>query len=265
MLNQAVTSLTGARCTPQRPFDVAVIIPTVLRPTLPRAVRSVYAQSFPGTIQILLGVDVIGGNTSLLTEIARDCPDRCALTVFDLGYSTSVRHGGLHPARDGGVLRTVLSYAANSRHVAYLDDDNWWHEGHLGSLLGAVRGRNWAWSLRWFVDPVTRRPLCIDEWESVGPGAGFFNERFGGFVDPNCLLIDKLACEPVLRWWSVPLHGDPVGMSGDRHVFKALAAGGKYAGTKRATAYYVINPEDGMHPYRRRWIEERTKVAAPAA
>jgi hypothetical protein len=261
MITRAASTLTAARRDPQRPFDVAVVIPTVLRPSLPRAVASVYRQSGVASIQVLLGIDSPGGDSSLLGDLARQCPDHCALTVLELGYSTSVRHGGLHPARDGGALRTILSYAANSRHVAYLDDDNWWHPSHLSTLLHAARGRDWAWSLRWYVDPDHETPLCIDRWESVGPDAGVFRERFGGFVDPSCLLIDKIACEPVLRWWSIPLPGDPVGMSADRHVFAWLRRHGRDAGTNQATAYYTIHPSDGMHQRRLQWIDSSRQVA----
>jgi hypothetical protein len=46
----AVTTSTGG----QTPFDVAVVIPTVLRPTLLRAVRSIFRQDLKGRIQILI-------------------------------------------------------------------------------------------------------------------------------------------------------------------------------------------------------------------
>jgi hypothetical protein len=261
MKTQATNSLTACPYD-QHPCDVAVVIPTVLRPTFSRAVRSVFRQAGVTSIQILVGIDKAGGNTSLLDELARQCPSHCALTVLDLGYSTSVRHGGLHPARDGGALRTILSYAANSRYVTYLDDDNWWHPNHLRSLLNAVQGHDWAWSLRWYVDAERGEPLCVDHWESVGPELGVFKQRFGGFVDPNCLLIDKIACEPVLRWWSIPLPGDPVGMSADRHVFAWLRQHGRHAPTGQATACYVIHPSDGMHLQRLRWIAESSRQSA---
>jgi hypothetical protein len=263
MIAPAVETYAASSGLPQNPFDVAVVIPTVLRPSLVRAVDSVFAQNFHGSVQILLGIDKAEGDVAVLTEVGRRCPDHCALTLFDPGYSTSVRHGGLHPAKDGGCLRTVLSYLANSRHVAYLDDDNWWHEDHLGSLLHAVAGHDWAFSLRWYVDYDTQRPLCVDEWESVGPDDGCFKARFGGFVDPNCLMIDKIACEPALRWWSIPLNGDPVGMSCDRHVFHFLKNHKKGNRTGLATSYYVINPRDAMHSLRAKWIEDKLDSRPP--
>ncbi|AMV25172.1 hypothetical protein VT84_12305 [Gemmata sp. SH-PL17] len=240
--------------TAARPFDVAVVIPTLLRATLDRAVRSVYAQTFPGTIQVLVGVDVRRGDPGVLDALAACAPGHCALTVFDPGYSTSARHGGVHPSGDGGALRTILSYAAHSRLVTYLDDDNWWGPEHLGTLARAAEGRGWAYSLRWFVDRATGRPLCVDRWESVGPDAGCYRDRFGGWVDPNCLLIDKSVCEPVLRLWSVPLPGDKLRLTGDRHVFADLRTRGPGGATGRATVFYTLSPEDVMYPQRLEWV-----------
>ena len=45
----------------QTSFDVAVVMPTLLRPSLKRAVESVFAQDVRGRVQILIGVDVAEG------------------------------------------------------------------------------------------------------------------------------------------------------------------------------------------------------------
>jgi hypothetical protein len=249
---------------PPGPYDVAVVIPTVGRPSLARAVRSVYAQQFPGTVQVLIGVDTWQGSPGLLTELAAEAPGRCAVLVFDPGYSTAARHGGFCPAGTGGALRTILSHAAHSRLVAYLDDDNWWGPDHLATLVAAACGHDWAYSLRWFADPATGAPLCVDTWESVGPGAGVFRDRFGGFVDPSCLLVDKVACEPALGRWCRPLPGDGSGMSTDRSVFAYLSTHGRGAGTGRATAYYALSPSDPNHGPRLRLIGQARAAADKA-
>jgi hypothetical protein len=243
----------------QTPFDAAVVIATVLQPTLGRAVRSVYGQRFPGRIQVLVGVDMRVGDPAILDGLRRDCPAHCVLSVLDLGYSTASRNGGLYPGGSGGALRTILSYAANSQFIAYVDDDNWFAEDHLRTLKEALVGHDYAYSLRWFVDRDSGRPLCIDEWESVGPGAGVYVKKFGGFIDPNCLMIDKLKCDPVLRWWCFPLPGDKRAMSEDRMVFQHLHDHHKGVGTGRATSYYVIRPEDVNHPKRLQWISQKVE------
>jgi hypothetical protein len=237
-------------------FDVAVVIPTIGRATLQRAVRSIYSQHFQGRIQVLIGVDEWKGDRSVIKELIANASSNCAVTAFDLGYSTATRNGGLHPAGTGGALRTILSYAAHSRHVVYLDDDNWWGPDHLASLVDTITGQDWAYSLRWFADVDTSAPLCVDTWESVGPDAGVFKDRFGGFVDPSCLMIDKIACEPALRLWCEPMPGDPTGMSTDRAVFEYLRHHGRGAATGRATAFYQLSRSDTNHEVRMQLINE---------
>jgi hypothetical protein len=239
----------------QLPFDVAVVTPTILRPALADAIASIFAQDFKGRIQLLVGVDVQRGDPALFDRICASRPSNCVVQLFYPGYSTSVRHGGLYAAQDGGALRLVLSHLANSPLIAYLDDDNWWHPRHLGVLLQAIRGVDYAFTHRWFVHPLTKKIVARDEWESVGPGRGIYVEKFGGFIDPSCLMIDKRKCADVLPFWTRPLPGDFRGMGADRSVYAALSA--KFTGVRvdEPTVYYRMNPDDPMH-------SERMKVMA---
>jgi hypothetical protein len=230
--------------------DVAVVMATILRPGLVDAVQSVFAQTFAGRIQLLLGVDRPIGDLEVLERACRNRPRNCIVQVLYPGYSTSVRHGGVSSAQSGGALRTVLSYLANTPFIAYLDDDNWWHPDHLRQLRQAIEGHDWSYSLRWFVHPQSRRAVCIDEWESVGPDRGVFREQFGGFVDPNCLMINKLRGVETMPLWNTPLPGDHSGMSSDRVVFEVLRRYGRGAATGQATVYYHIDPKDTRHAVR---------------
>ena len=241
----------------QPAFEAAVVIPTILRPSLCEALKSIFAQDLCGRIHVLVGVDFPGGNAkpdlSLIENACRDIPENCLVQVLYPGFSTSVRHGGLSEARDGGTLRTVLSHLANSDYVAYLDDDNSWAPEHLRSLRRALVDMDYAFSLRWFVHPQTGQKIAVDEWESVGPGAGVFNERFGGFVDPNTLMVDRRRCREAIVAWTIPLPGDVKAMSADRMVFARLL---KHlgAGSGLPTSFYRIDPMDSMHPRRLEWL-----------
>jgi hypothetical protein len=55
-------------------FDVAVVMPTILRGGLVTAARSVYAQDFDGRIQLLIGIDNPIGSLKLLETIRGECP-----------------------------------------------------------------------------------------------------------------------------------------------------------------------------------------------
>jgi hypothetical protein len=207
-------------------YDFAVVMPSLLRPTIAQALRSVFAQEFSGTVQTLVGIDVPLGDARAIEAACRDRPDSHTLLLLDPGYSTSVRHGGLHPAWDGGALRTVLSYLAASRRVAYLDDDNWWAPGHLGSLGAALQGHDFAWAERIHVDRATRVPGA-----PIPPD---------GFIDPNCLAIDKLACEALLRWWGLPKRDSGSGIDADRQVSRFLTEQFRGRGTGQASVYYAM-------------------------
>jgi hypothetical protein len=228
-------------------YDTAVIIPTVLRPHLKRAVHSVYKQDFKGTVQILVGIDVAQGPRTILDELRAECPPRMTLSVVDPGFSTSRRHKGYYSIWGGGALRSMMSYAANSRFLAYLDDDNWWGPRHLSDLRKAIARHDWAYSLRWYVDPVSLKPICVDRWESVGPGKGIYAKlyKYGGHVDTNCLMIDKRRCHWALPAWCLPhTHkGQRPGGGEDRVMFQLLSSKFRGAATGRATAFYLVNKE----------------------
>lgn len=229
-------------------YDCAVVIPTVLRPELARAVQSVYAQDFPGTVQIMIGVDVVQGDAGIIDALRATCPERMELTVVDPGYSTNRRNGGFYDIWGGGSLRTILSYAANSRYIAYLDDDNWMATNHLSTLRTAIEGHHWAHSLRWYVDPDALQPVCVDEWESVGVGRGMYAKihEHGGHVDANCYMLDKDKCHWVFPAWSAShVHSLKTVRKGsggeDRSVFRILRNGFAGANTGQATIYYVMS------------------------
>jgi hypothetical protein len=229
----------------QAPFDAAVVMVTVARGTFAQALRSVYAQQFAGRIQVLVGIDKWIGERAHVEALARESPSHVAVTILDLGYSTSQRNGGIYPSHYGGALKTILSYAANSRYVTYLDDDNWYAPTHIASMLAAIAGKAWAFSLRHFVDAKSGDVLCLDTWESMGPGRGVYAQTQGGFVDTNCFFLDALACQDVFCEWAMTRFQG--GTGGDRQVLAKLR--GRAFGSNGAHTVFYRTRLEGMHPY----------------
>lgn len=230
----------------QQPAEIAVVMPTLLRPCIADAVRSLYAQDFAGPIQIAIGVDMAEGDAGVIAEVAQERPPHVSLLLLQLPWSTSVRHGGVHTALDGGSLRSILSFMANARYVAYLDDDNTWRADHLSKLYAAIQGKAWAYAQRMLVDMDSGRELGVDQWDSVGPNAGRFAAQ-GGFIDTNCLMVDKVICARALGRWSESGTGKP-GLTADRNFFAAIreAAHGAVA---EATVRYAIRPTNVLHTF----------------
>ena len=229
----------------QRPFDVGVVMVTVVRPTFAQALRSVFAQRFAGRIHILVGIDRWQGDRASVEALHAECPSHVAVSIVDLGYSTSQRNGGIYPSYYGGALKTILSYAANSRVVTYLDDDNWYAPDHLESMLRAIAGKAWAFSLRHFVDSESSDVLCADTWESLGPNRGVYGKAQGGFVDTNCYFIDKLACNDVFPEWAMTRFAG--GTGGDRQVLEKLR--NRACGSNDAHTLFYRTRLVGQHPY----------------
>jgi hypothetical protein len=234
---------------PARTADIAVVIPTVCRDTLKRAVESVFAQCFAGTVQVLVGVDVdlFGHGDALRHSLEAHCPSHIILTWLDLGYSTSRRHGGVHSCQFGGALRSILTLCAQSETVTYLDDDDWYEALHLDRIKTAIHGKHWAYSLCWYADSDQGRSLCVDEIESVGPDRGIY-KKFGGFVRPSALAINKLLVPHVIPAWAHSV--TPNGDGEDRLVFDLLRRVTRFGSTGRPTVCYALDPRDGMHQLR---------------
>ena len=240
-------------------MGAAVVIPSILRPQLRRALESVFAQRFDGRIHVLVGIDTPVGDIGLIDEVCSRRPSHCVVQVFWPGFSTSARHGGLTPPGDGGALRAILTYLANSPYVAYLDDDNWWDPEHLRQLRAALDVADWAFALRWYVHPASSRPVCVDAWESVGPGRGVYDEVLGGYVDPNCLMFNKVACPFAPQYWNFPMQDHP--LTADRHVFAFLLRHHAWRGTGCATAFYTLQPNDKVHARRLGWLGSAYEAA----
>jgi hypothetical protein len=227
---------------PQRPTDVAIVMPTILRPEITRAIQSIYQQDFQGRIQILIGVDKQLGPIEPLLECLKQRPANVSALVLTMPWSTSERHGGIHKAMDTGSLRTVLSFMANSRLITYLDDDNTILQPHIKLLIQALKGKAWAFTQRFLVDDKTNENLGIDQWDSVGPNRGRMAKQ-GGFVDTNCLMIDKLHCGRALPLWS-----EGPGMTADRSFFSAIR-NAPYGEVAEATVRYYIRKDSILHSF----------------
>jgi len=234
-------------------FDFAVVIPTVLRPSLLQACQSIVAQTVEGSINVVIGVDYPRGPLKLLDDVRRLERDNRKITIIHPGYSTSSARGGVFPNPFGGALRTICSFAANARHIAYLDDDNWYAPDHLETLARAIQGKAWAFSRRWYVDEVTRDPLSEDRWESLGPGKGIYAESHGGFCDASTLLLDARQNFDLFPIWSFA--GNESGTGEDRRIFIELRKR-PFGESDRATVFYAIRRSDELHVQRLRLMRE---------
>jgi hypothetical protein len=204
----------------------------------------------------MVGVDHDPENKSegLFKELNGTRPANTSLTWLDVGYSTSMRHGGVHSCFFSGSLRSALTFLADAEIVVYLDDDDWLHEDHIAQIMAAIEGKKWAYAYSVFADGNSGTPLCADEIESVGVNKGVYAEKFGGFVRPSGMAINKLKLMHLIHLWSISPY--PKGHGVDRLVFDRLRHE-EHGCTGNATVFYVIDPRDTMHPVRLEFMKSK--------
>lgn len=253
-MNTQLVAPTPARGAGQH--AIAVVLLTTCRASLARAVRSVFEQRLDRRIQLLIGVDRDPHRQldSLLAALVPDCPPHVSLSLINLGYSTSQRHGGVHACYYGGSLRSALTLLADSQVVAYLDDDDWYKPDHCASLLRAIDGHKWAYAYSVYADGNSGQELCVDGLESVGVDQGLYATRFGGFVRPSALAIDKLQLLHIVHLWSCAAFA--AGDGEDRLLFEQLRRE-PHGCTGSATVCCALDPSDALHAQRLQFMRER--------
>lgn len=104
---------------------VSVVIPTVLRPALARAVASVANQNFEGDIEIIVVID-----------LERTPSSEKQLAALDLSVSRTLWTGG---GRRASAARNIGVESATGEFVAFLDDDDEWLPNKLARQMEHAR------------------------------------------------------------------------------------------------------------------------------
>ncbi|MBW4551189.1 MAG: glycosyltransferase [Aphanocapsa sp. GSE-SYN-MK-11-07L] len=107
--------------------DVSIIIPTYNRISmLKEALKSVYAQEYSGTYEVIVVDDASHDSTSEI--IARDYPD-----IHLISLQENVGHGS---ARNHGIK------SAKGKYIAFLDSDDLWKPNYLEVQASALANQN---------------------------------------------------------------------------------------------------------------------------
>jgi glycosyltransferase involved in cell wall biosynthesis len=194
--------------------SVVTIIPTIGRPSLSRAVASALAQHVPGHRVIVV------------TDGPRELP---ALPPEVRVIRTS-RQCGV-----AGVVRNIALRSSSSDHVAFLDDDNVWHEDHLASCLQTLRA--------------TQATLVYASAVRVGPDGTHYDTagrpwnrdaaRWDNFVDTSAVVCRRIRG---LRFSRVP-RGAIHRFSEDWDLVYRVSRRYRVAWTGRATLDYTLSAE----------------------
>lgn len=99
---------------------------------------------------------------------------------------------------NGHRIYGAMSYIAEGEYLCFLDQDNWFDDIHVESLVETIKaGNEWAYSLRKIVSQEGTY-ICNDDCESLGKWKSVLNDNF---IDVNCYMIPKMAAIGFSPYW----------------------------------------------------------------
>jgi len=155
-------------------MKVAIITPTIGTKYLKRNLESVSKQTYK-TKHVVVVDGPQYDNLDLL-----EYKDK---TIVHLPENTG---GGGY---NGHRIYAAMPYLIDADYFIFLDEDNWIDENHVESLVNAVKGKEWAFSLRKIVDKEGDY-ICNDDCESLGLWPTCLSEQ-EYFVDVGCYFLSK--------------------------------------------------------------------------
>lgn len=204
--------------------SVCVIIATIGKDSLERAIDSLYRQTYrrgPGGLQCLVVVDgpEFDHNARAVYHDAIRKRDADWINIITLPENTGAK--GYRCFRIYGAMPMLV----NQDWIAYLDDDNWFEPDHIANCVEACRRAplDWCFTLRniWHEGKL----LCPDHCESVGLWPTWY-DRSKRHIDTNCYFMRRELAVSVAQFWHRSRYDDKgeVQESADTIVANVLTA-----------------------------------------
>lgn len=167
---------------------VTVITPTTASDQLENVLKSIENQTYKN-IQHLVVVDGFDKYGVKATQLLKNAKRS---TAFSLPYNTG------YDQYNGHRIYGAMSYIAEGEFLCFLDQDNWFEDYHIESLVEVIKqGNQWAYSLRKIVGQ-DGNYICNDDCESLGKWESVLGDKF---IDVNCYMIPKMAAIGFSPYW----------------------------------------------------------------
>ena len=220
-------SFTNRGLTKVKKLSVAVVTATTGRQSLVRAIESVKNQTYPCRHYVF-----VDGMFDVPAEAYGH-----GVNFIQLPVST-----GSNGYMNAGII-AASAYLVPDDLICWLDDDNWFEPEHVESLLTAIEGKSYAYSLRKLVTQ-DGQFFANDDWESLG------HHGEHGLIDVNCYLMSRALAVQIAPAWYQQQDGY---MVGDRYMFASLKANNIPYGT---SGKYTVNYTLGAKKDLRAWFRQ---------
>ena len=188
---------------------ITVITPTIGSPKLLDAINSVQNQTY--NVNHLIVVD----GSEYTDKVLNMAPKNAVFENLNIVVTPENTGKGKFY---GHRIYAAYPHLVDSDYIAFLDEDNWWNENHIESLVNTIEEKelDWAYSLRDVY--IENQFLAHDCCESIGKWPIFFSLGSGSeshLVDTSAYCFRRDFLIQVSQHW----HS---GWGGDRRFYNIL-------------------------------------------
>jgi hypothetical protein len=186
-------------------MSAAVIIPTTGVPEVRCAIESVLNQTYSTKCYLVCDGNAYSGKVHVIAA------EYAGNKNFQVCYlPENVGADGFYGHR----VYAAFTHLINTKHVLYLDQDNWFENNHVQTCIDTINDKklDWCYSLRNIFDKECNFMLQ-DNCESLGKWQAYTNTNH---IDTNCYCIKTEIAVKLASAW----HG---GWGQDRVFFANLA------------------------------------------
>jgi hypothetical protein len=215
---------------------VAVIVPTTgNEKMLEIAVKSSATQIVPGVTTWIVADGPAAAEGA--EAVAARWRGKARVEVLVLPRNTGEK------GWNGHRIYGAVPWLTDADYVAFLDQDNFFDEDHVHSLLTAISATSnprarWAFSLRRIVDQ-DGNFACDDRCESLGMLHHTCISENDYLVDASCYLLERSLAIETATCWNAPAR-PATGLEVDRALVRALSAAAPFAAVPRSTVSYRL-------------------------
>lgn len=209
-----------------------VIIPTTAAESVVKSIKSVLNQSIPTECYVVIdGRDNVPKFYSQIVDQIKELenPDRLHVSILPINVGAN----GFYGHR----VYSAFTHLVNTEYVLYLDQDCWFEENHVESVIKEIEATNsqWGYSLRKICDKEGTF-ICNDDCESLGLWRPVMQYNH---IDTNCYCLKTADAIRISQAW----HG---GWGQDRVFFRAVSQFfTKYVCSGKYTVNYMLDGNDG--------------------
>jgi glycosyltransferase involved in cell wall biosynthesis len=169
---------------------VAIVTPTIGNETLRKCMESVQSQTYENLTHYIFldGENYYHKIYPILFDV-----------VGDRDIKTIQLQENIGKGWYGHRVYAACSFLVNADIICYLDEDNFYNSNHVSSIVNAIEGFDWTYSLRNICDK-NGNFICEDNCESLGKWSTFFDSNVF-HIDTACFAVRKEVAVRIGHCW----------------------------------------------------------------